>query len=218
MSDFFTTDQLALLASSRVYVSLLVDFSFSSGIERAWNGNTPLVAGGNTYLPMHGAGQIDGLGLSGNGASDSVTISVDGLPDQALGFLAKALANTPSVDQQLLTVYLQLFDSEWQTVGNPIPIFWGFMQPPKVSRTEMQGTDGAVQSIAITAENAFFNRSRPPYGRYTDRDQQARSPGDKFFGFVASILVKTVTYPDYVLLATAGSAAMFALRAMGLIA
>lgn len=197
MGDFFTADQLNLLTASRVYVSLLVKFDFASGAEYAWNGYTELTVGGNTYLPMRGMGQIDGLGLSGNGASDSVTVSVDGLPDQALGFLAKALANTPSVDQQLMTVYLQLFDSEWQTVGNPIPIFWGFMQPPKVSRTEMQGTDGAVQSISIVAENAFFNRSRPAYGRYTDRDQQARSPGDKFFGFVASILVKTVTYPDY---------------------
>lgn len=196
-SDFFTAGQLAILTASTVRVAFLVKFDFASGAEYAWNGNTNLTVGGNTYLPMFGMGQIEGLGLSAGGASDSVTISVSGLPDQALGFLAKALENTPSVDQQLLTVYLQLFDSEWQTVGNPIPIFWGFMQPPKVSRTEMQGTDGSVQSISIVAENAFFNRARPPYGRYTDRDQQARSAGDKFFGFVSSILMKTVTYPDY---------------------
>ncbi|TPI39315.1 hypothetical protein FJW07_14145 [Mesorhizobium sp. B3-1-9] len=196
-ADFFTPEQLALLTAGRVYVSILVKFDFASGAEYAWNGNTKLTVNGNTYLPMHGTAQIEGLGLSGSGASDSVTVTVDGLPDQALGFLAKALEDTPLIDQQLMTVYLQLFDSEWQTVGNPIPIFWGFMQPPKVGRTEMQDDQGAIQSIAIVAENAFFNRSRPPYGRYTDRDQQARSPGDKFFGFVSSILMKTVTYPDY---------------------
>lgn len=198
MSDFFTQDQINLLTASTVRVSFLVRFDFQSGTERAWNGYTELTTlDGNKWLPMRGMGQIDGLGLSGNAASDSVTISVDGLPDQALGFLAKALENTPSVDQQLVTIYLQIFGEDWAPVGSPIPLWVGFMQPPKVSRTEMQGTDGAVQSIAITAENAFFNRSRPAYGRYTDRDQQARSPGDKFFGFVASILVKTVTYPDY---------------------
>ncbi|MBZ9888130.1 hypothetical protein LB559_09280 [Mesorhizobium sp. BR1-1-3] len=197
MSDFFTAEQLELLTASRVYVSLLVKFDWASGPQYAWNGNTNLVTGGNTFLPMHGMGNIEGLGLSGSGASDSVTISVAGLPDQALDFLAKALEDTPLIDQQLVTVYLQLFDDSWQTVGNPIPIFWGFAQPPKVSRSEMQGTEGAVQSISIVAENAFFNRSRPPYGRNTDRDQQARSPGDKFFGFVSSILMKTVTYPDY---------------------
>lgn len=197
-APFFTAEQLALLTASRVYVSLLVKFDWASGAQYAWNGYTELTVGGNTYLPMRGMGTIEGLGLSGaSGASDSVTISVDGLPDQALGFLAKALADTPLVDQQLVTVYIQLFSDDWQTVGNPIPVFWGFAQPPKVSRTEMQGTEGAVQSIAIVAENAFFNRSRPPYGRYTDRDQQARSPGDKFFGFVSSLLFKTITYPDY---------------------
>lgn len=198
MSAFFTPEQISLLTASRVYAALLVKFDFDTGAVYAWNGNTELVVGGNTYLPMRGMGNVDGLGLSGgNGANDSVTVSVDGLPDQALGFLAKALEDTPLVDQQLLTVSLQFFDSEWQTVGLPVPVFFGFMQPPKVSRTEMQGTEGAVQSIQIVAENAFFNRSRPSYGRYTDRDQQARSPGDKFFGFVSSILMKTVTYPDY---------------------
>ncbi|WP_246678237.1 hypothetical protein [Mesorhizobium sp. B1-1-7] len=195
--DFFTPEQLALLTASNVHVSILVKFDFASGAEYAWNGYTRLPVGGNTYLPMCGMAQVEGLGLSGNGASDSVTVSVSGLPDQALGFLAKALQDTPLVDQQLMTVYLQLFDPDWQPVGNPIPIFWGFMQPPKVSRSEAQDDQGSVQSIAIVAENAFFNRSRPPYGRYTDRDQQARSPGDKFFGFVSSILMKTVTYPDY---------------------
>jgi hypothetical protein len=197
LSDFFTPEQLAALTATTVRVSFLVKFDWTSGPQYAWNGYTPLTVGGNTYLPMCGMGQIDGLGLSGNGANDSVTISVSGLPDQALGFLAKALEDTPVVDQQLVTIYLQLFDDQWQTVGNPIPIYFGFAQPPKVSRTEMQGTEGAVQSIEITAENAFFNRSRPPYGRYTDRDQQARSPGDKFFGFVSSILMKTITYPDF---------------------
>jgi hypothetical protein len=51
--------------------------------------------------------------------------------------------------------------------------------------------------VSLTAENMFYGRSRPPYGRNTDRDQQARSPGDKFFGFVSSLVQKTITYPDY---------------------
>lgn len=63
---FFTAEQIALLVASVVRCDFLVSFEFLSGIERAWNGNTTLVAGdGNTYLPMYGFGQIDGLGLSG---------------------------------------------------------------------------------------------------------------------------------------------------------
>ena len=195
--DFFAPDQIAMLSASTVRCDFLVKFEFASSTMRAWNGNTELVVGGDTYLPMFGFGQIDGLGMSGGTVSENVTLSLSGLPGQALDLLSVALDDTPEVDQQMLTVFLQLFTEDWQPAGTPIPIFRGFMQPPTVSRSAMQGTDGATQSISVTAENIFYSRSRPAYGRNTDRDQQARSPGDKFFGFVASLISKTITYPDY---------------------
>lgn len=195
--DFFTPDQIAMLSASTVRCDFLVKFEFASSTMRAWNGNTELVVDGDTYLPMFGFGQIDGLGMSGGTVSEAVTLSLSGLPGQALDLLSVALDDTPEVDQQMLTIFLQLFTEDWQPAGTPIPIFRGFMQPPSVSRSAMQGTEGATQSISLTAENIFYSRSRPAYGRNTDRDQQARSPGDKFFGFVASLISKTITYPDY---------------------
>jgi hypothetical protein len=199
MSQFFSAEQIALLSASVVRCDFLVAFEFLSGTERAWNGTTPLLANdGNTYLPMHGFGAIDGLGLAGAGTvSESITISLDGLPGQALDWLTRALANTADVNQQMVTVSLQLFSEDWQPVGLPIPMFRGFMQPPKISRSTMTQDQGATQSISVTAENIFFGRARPPHGRNTDRDQQARYPGDKFFGFVNSLLFKTITYPDF---------------------
>ena len=197
MADFFTPAQVALLSASVVRCDFLCKFEFVSETLYAWNGNTPLVVGGNTYQPMYGYGAIDGLGLSGGASSEAVTLSLNGLPGQSLDFLAAALADTPEVDQQLLTIYLQLFTDDWQPSGTPIPIFRGFMQPPSVSRSPMQGTEGGQQSITVTAENIFYGRARPPHGRNTDRDQQARYPGDKFFGFVSSLLNKVITYPDF---------------------
>lgn len=197
MADFFTADQLTLLSASVVRCDFLVKFEFTTGEKYAWNGNAPLVVGANTYLPMYGYGAIDGLGQSGGASSDYVTLSLNGLPDQALDFLAEAIADTPVVDQQLLTVFLQLFTGDWQPSGSPIPLWRGFMQPPKVSRSPAQDTEGGQQSIQIVAENIFYGRSRPPAGRNTDRDQQARNPGDKFFGFVSSLLNKRLTYPDF---------------------
>lgn len=198
MSAFFTSEQIEILSGTTVRCDFLAQFDFTSGTKYAWNGNTQLTVGGNNYLPMYGFGQIDGLGLSGAGTmSESITLSLDGLPDMPLDFLGSALADTAEVDQQLVTVSLQLFDDEWATVGLPIPLFRGFMQSPKISRSSMSGTQGATQSVVIVAENIFFGRSRPPHGRNTDRDQQARYPGDKFFSFVASLLFKVIKYPDY---------------------
>lgn len=198
MSAFFTPEQITLLSASTVRCDFLVKFEFMASTLYAWNGNTDLLAlDGNTYKPMFGFGNIDGLGLAGAGtASETVTLSLDGLPGQALDILSHALAETADVNQQMVTISLQLFGEDWQPVGLPIPIFRGFMQPPKVTRGAM-GEAGGTQSVSIVAENIFFGRARPAYGRYTDRDQQGRYPGDKFFGFVASLVFKTITYPDF---------------------
>lgn len=199
MSAFFTLDQIAALSATAVRCDFLVTFDFAGGPYWAWNGNTELPAlDGNTYKPMYGFGTIDGLGVTGPGTtSESVTLSLDGLPDMPLDYLAKVLADTAEVEQRMVSIALQLFDEEWQPVGYPIVLFRGFMQPPKVSRSTMEGDKGATQSIALVAENIFFGRARAPNGRNTDRDQQARYPGDKFFGFVSSLVFKKITYPDY---------------------
>lgn len=195
--DFFTPAQVDALSGQTVRCDLLTRFDFLTETKRVWNGNTDLVSGGFTWTGLQGTGSIDGIGYSGSDASESVTFSLPGIPGDRIDLLALALEETDEADQRLVTVYLQLFDEDWQPVGVPIGIWWGFMQPPKVSRDAITGLDGPIQKITLTAENAFFNRSRPPYGRFTDRDQQKRFPGDKFFQYTASLLFKTFKYPDY---------------------
>lgn len=197
MSDFFTADQIEILSQSVVRMDFLATFDFTSGTARAWNGNTVLDVDGETYQPMYGAGTIDGLALTDGTVSDMVSMSLNGLPGLPLEFLAAALTDTPLIDQQTTTVAIQLFTDDWQVSGVPIPIFVGAMQPPKVARNPMNAEDGGGQIVNIDAENIFFNRSRPSFGRCTDRDQQARSDGDTFFGFVSAAVSTVVKYPDY---------------------
>jgi hypothetical protein len=208
---FFTGDQVTLLSAGTVYVAFLVEFQFQSETVRIWNGNTPLVTGGHTWLPTYGSGTIDGLGMSGGTSAESVTFTLNALPGQDPDILSLALSETPDVVQQLVIVYMQFLDSDYQIVGSPFGMFWGVMQPPKVSRTTADDTTGAIQSISLMAENAFFNRSKPARGRYTDRDQQKRSPGDKFFQFTPNLLFKRIVWPDFVILAALGLSSMLAL-------
>lgn len=194
---FFTPEQIEDLSRSPARLALLSQFEFRTKTVHVWNGNTELEAGGKTWVPMFGAASIDGLAISTGAQSDQVTFTLSGVPDDRTDLLALALEETPVIAQQLVTVYAQVFDADWQPAGSAIGVWWGYMQAPRVTRTHMQGVEGAVQSISLVAENAFFNRSRPPYGRYTDRDQQQRSPGDKFFQFTPSLIFKSFTYPDY---------------------
>lgn len=195
--SFFTPAQIATLSASVVRLDLLAELQFQSETIRVWNGNSPLVSAGHTWLPLYGAATIEGLGMSGGSISETVQFTLNGLPGQPADFLSKALEETPDVVQQMVIVSVQLFDTDWQPVGNPISIFWGFMQPPRINRSPAQDTQGSIQSISLTAENAFFNRSRPAYGRGTDRDQQTRHPGDKFYQFTPQMLFHTITWPDY---------------------
>ena len=194
---FFSSDQINLVSQREVRIAFLTELQFVSQTAYVWNGNYPLFAGGRTWMALNGIGRIDGLGQNGDAQSDQITLSLNGLPNQEPDILALALSQTPEANQQLVKVYVQLFDSDWQVIGSPALIWFGFMQPPKVSRSEGGDEEGQVQEISVTAENAFFNRSRAPYGRNTDRDQQKRYPGDKFFQFTASLQQKVFTYPDY---------------------
>lgn len=194
---FFTSDQVTAFSQNSVRIAFLCELQFVSQTAYVWNGEYNLSSGGQTWMPMHGIARIEGLGMSGDAASEQVTLSMSGIPDYEPNILALALEQTPEANQQLVKIYLQFFDENWQPVGNPVMVWFGFMQPPRVSRTTQSEFDGQVQSITVTAENAFFNRSRAPYGRNTDRDQQKRYPGDKFFQFTPTLLSKSFTYPDY---------------------
>lgn len=194
---FFTDEQIDRFANSTVLLDLLIQMEFVDETVRVWNGNTSLIANGETWMPMHGRGSIDGISYSSGTAAESVMLGLSGLPLQASDLLAKALEQTAQVNQQLVKIFIQLFDAEWQNFGNPIPIWWGYMQPPEIERSGMQASEGATQAISIEAVNAFFNRSRPPYGRLTDRDQQRRHNGDRFCQHMPRLFQATFTYPDY---------------------
>lgn len=197
MSDYFSEDQIDYFSKNTVRVDFLVKLDFTSETVRCWNGHYELTSGGEKWKPLHGIATIDGIEYANTTSSQSVTFSLNGLPNQNPDILAKALEGTEETVQQLVTVYLQIFDEHWQPVGSPIAIWYGFMQPPEITTSEIGQEEGNTQTISMTAENIFYNRSKPPYGRYTDRDQQSRFEGDKFFQFVAALKRKLINYPDY---------------------
>lgn len=202
---FLTSEQVERLTKREIRIAFLVELQFTSQTAYVWNGNYDIVAGGQTWMALKGIGRVEGLGMRSDAASEQITLTLSGVPGDRTDILALALQQTPEANQQLAKVYIQFFDDEWQVVGDPVLIWFGFMQPPKVSRTTTAEFDGQIQTISVTAENAFFNRSRAPYGRNTDRDQQKRYSGDLFFQFTPSLLSKTFTYPDYVFAFLLGS-------------
>lgn len=195
--SFFTSDQLALLSSSTVRLATLVDFEFDSGTQRVWNGAGKLIAAGQQYdgLAMGGGlAGIEGLVYSPTPESKQITLTMSGIKES---LLALAIADTDQVEGRICIISFQLFDDEWQTIGDPMSPIFGVMQKPKVTRTPMDRESGGQQIIQLPVENLFFGRARPAAGRFTDRDQNLRFPGDRFFAYVGSLLSKVITFPDF---------------------
>lgn len=194
---FFTSEEIARFASGNVRVAFLVEMNFVSQTMGVWNGTTTLTVNGVDFIPMFGAGTIDGLSFANSTVSDQVRISVSGVNQDILG---QAFAEAGELQDRLVKIYMQFFNDDWQPIAAAPVVFFGYMQPPEGTQDEVsQAVNSAspTHTITIPAENIYFNRSRPSGGRYSDRDQQFRHPGDKVFDFMPGLVFKQFTYPDF---------------------
>lgn len=187
----FTAEQLAILSKSSVKVATLVAFHYSP-VMRYWNGSYTLSAGGYDWNGLGGLGKIDGLSESRSGESTQVRFTLSGT-DADINAKAMELAVDQSGKQ--VTVWLQLFRDDWQTVGSPVMIWNGITQPMTSARVGGRDGEPVQRSITLPAENLFYGRSRPRAGLYTDRDQQARHDGDLFFEFQPKLKSLTYVWP-----------------------
>jgi hypothetical protein len=80
-----------------------------------------------------------------------------------------------------VVVYSQLFATvqmgdvgPWQPLGQPMPLFVGTMGP-----MSYEADASNSRQITLQCEGLWARRNAPPRGLLTDRDQQARHPGDK---------------------------------------
>jgi hypothetical protein len=180
-----------------VYAALLVDFDFDGAPTYIWNGFGPRTFDGKDYIGCGDLGTIEGLEEVRNAQSQRVTFTLSGVADSPIDLLAIALDSADIVQGRNVTVFEQLFNADWSTLGSPIALYQGIMQQPRVTREAATEDQGARRVITLGSENAFFGRSRPPAGRLTDREQQHRFSGDLFCEYTAMLVQQSLTWPDY---------------------
>ena len=56
--------------------------------------------------------------------------------------------------------------------------------------------DGAEPSVALACESRLVDLKRAEVRRYTDADQQAEYPGDRFFEFVPALHEAEIRLPN----------------------
>lgn len=184
---------VALLANRDLRVAHLVELNFTTGVRRLWNGNRDLpTLDGRKWQGLKKLGAIAGMEEQGGIISAQMQFTISGV-DSAVLSLAISEDRSTYVNQ-IVTVWLQFFDSNWQPVGNPIARNAGIMEGLKVAQG--RDKDGvSTRTITLTAENIFYGRGSPPASYYTDRDQQQRSPGDRGLGFVVETQNTVIPIP-----------------------
>ena len=196
--SFFPDTIAASLSGRKVQAALLAQFDFTSETMRLWNGNGLLDANDGTRWKGLGQwGGVTGLEQAINGQAPEANFTLSGI-DAAILRLARDEFET-EVRGRMVRVLIQFFgvedaaDSDNQRpLDNPFPIWAGLMLKPTFT-IDPEGE----RSVAVSAESIFSQRSRPRHAMYTDADQQKRFPGDRGFEFVADLVNKETTWPDY---------------------
>lgn len=187
------------LGGGRVQCANLALFDFASGPMRLWGGNGMLKT--NDGAEWQGLGEwvgISGIEQAVNGEAPEATFTLSGVDAEVIRLARDEFDS--EVRGRLVRLYIQFFGVDdpddpdnQRPLDLPYPIWAGRCLAPGFEIPP----DGGDRSISVRVESLFSLRSRPRYAMNTDRDQQRRFPGDKGFEFVATLVNKVLTWPDY---------------------
>lgn len=187
MALFFAETIRAAAAEEVVGLALLVRLGFLEGEKRLWSGPGEITLGGEVWQSVGEFGSISTMSSGPGDAASSVTFTLSGIDEQ---IYALATAGATTIKGRPAEVSLQFAGAGGVLLDSPAVIWIG-----RMSRMSADA-DAQIRSVNLICENRFTNRSKPPAGLYTDRDQQARFPGDLGLSFAASLIFKAVNWPS----------------------
>lgn len=182
----------AVAARSTVDAALLVHMDFREQPRRWWTGFGPLDAAGEEWIGMGSLIDITGLESAVGMAAPATTFTLSGVDPEIVSLARNA---SDRVKGRRVRVFMQFFaagpEPRWKPLDRPISIWSGVMDQMRYS-----GDGPTSRTVTLTAESLWTNRNRPPFGRYTNGDQQARHPGDRGLEEVAGLVNKTIRWVD----------------------
>lgn len=187
----------AYLAGKVVNVVPAAKFDFATGAQYLWNGRFNFSLGSVTWQGVKTLVNIDGLeDAVGTDAAD-MNFALSGA-DSDLMAIAVSEDRADYV-RRMVIVYLIFFDADWQPLIAPYALKAGFMNDMQLSKLPVTGSDGQVtgwtRTITLPVSNLFSGRGVPANAFWTDRDQQARFPGDTGLDFIQQLQTTSIPVP-----------------------
>jgi hypothetical protein len=189
MSDSNGTPRLSPHATSSATSPVaapvvLVELDFASGAFCAWTGLGQLNWAGKVFEGVGSIGAVGEVEETVELRAVRLTLALSPVPQEVVDI---ALAER-SFRLRPARLWGALLDAEGAFVADPFPLWAGLMDT-------MEVTDGAEPRVALTCESRLVDLERAEVRRYTDADQQAEYPGDRFFEYVPALQEAEIRLP-----------------------
>lgn len=172
-------------------MALLTHAEFREVARRWWAGFGTLRAGGHDWIGIGDFISIEGLRQPVGTDAPKTTFTLSGV-DATVVQLARQASDR--VKDRRIRCFIQFFEihgpQERAPLDAPYAIWSGQMDQMSYTASAHDG-----RTVALTAESLWVNRKRAPYGLFTDRDQNARFPGDRGLEQVVNLMQKTIRWP-----------------------
>lgn len=186
----FSGTQAAMLAGNQVMIARLVEIDALSAPVRLWDGvGTLATLDAKTWSGMGELLDLGNLPAPLGLSAERVQMKLSGVPAE---LRALAAASDSEIQGRDVTVYVQFLDEAATPLDPPVVLVSYVME-----RLRTSADAAGNRTITLEAEGLFARRRRAPNGTLTDRDQQARFPGDRGLERVPLVVDRTVKWPRY---------------------
>lgn len=182
MSRSLTTAMEAATLADVVRPVVAVEADFGSGTLRVNSSPYALTIGGAMSIGVGQLGGITPVEETGDLGAYQMAVILRGVPRE---LVSTALAE--SYQGRSFRMFFATLDASHVIVADPVMIFAGRMD-------NMQIRMGGTAEITLSVENRLADWDRERIRRYTDPDQQAEHPGDRFFEYVPAMQEKDLQW------------------------
>jgi hypothetical protein len=175
---------LADLATGSAAKTELIELNFSTGIVRLCTAAQNLLEGGNTYLAVGGALEVEGLGETLDEKGQGVSMSLSGVDQTILAAILSA-----KVRGRKAAIYYAHFNPvTGALIGAKYKMFEGYMNEPWEINEDRGERGGGTVKIKTRLTSRLTDLSRVKGFLTNNQQYQSFFNGDTFFQNVAGIM------------------------------
>ncbi|WP_249732000.1 hypothetical protein [Roseococcus sp. SDR] len=163
---------------------ILCELDFASGPFRVWTGLGDLEWAGKTFEGVGDLGAMSDVEETVELRAVRLDLTLSPVPQEVVDI---ALAER-SYRLRPAKLWIALLGEDGAFVSDPFPLWSGIMDT-------MEVVDGAQPRVTLSCESRLVDLERAEVRRYTDADQQAEYPGDRFFEYVPALQEAEIRLP-----------------------